>query len=297
MDNFTYVLPFTKEDLLKGILREIKRRGESKLYICLKGSKLDIIDLGTSYYVDHDGRWNAKGIEINFFVNPTYIDELDENCEYRALLYNLCSSFIPGDVGYDLKRIKFTPSLSIDIDEDNDIIYDLESQIKSTSNKILKKILPEDIVIKGNEMSEVYMYLYAVENSLRIFIELVAKAKYGEGYFNKLSLTSNLKSTITKRKKHAISNKWLSFRGDNDLFYLDFKDLEIIINNNWDIFKEYFNSQDFILPKIKEMAECRNLIAHNSYISKTDRDLIKSYYNSITMQISSKFNNEVDEDF
>jgi hypothetical protein len=44
------------------------------------------------------------------------------------------------------------------------------------------------------------------------------------------------------------------------------------------------------------MAECRNLIAHNSYIRKTERDLIKSYYNSIIMQISDKFI-EGSEDF
>lgn len=60
----------------------------------------------------------------------------------------------------------------------------------------------------------------------------------------------------------------MSVRGDNDLFYLDFKDLGILINSNWSIFGEYFNTQDLILPKINEMAECRNLIVHNSYIGK-----------------------------
>lgn len=144
-------------------------------------------------------------------------------------------------------------------------------------------------------MSEAYAYLYSVENSLRIFIEIVSKEKYGQDYFAKLVVTSTLRNTINKRKESADCKKWLSFRGDTDLFYLDFKDLGTIINSNWDIFKDYFNSQDFILPKINEMAECRNLIAHNSYISKTERDLVKSYYNSIIMQISSKFNDEIDE--
>ncbi len=51
------------------------------------------------------------------------------------------------------------------------------------------------------------------------------------------------------------------------------------------MFEKYFGTQDFILPKINEMADCRNLIAHNSYVGKTERDLLKSYYNSILMQI------------
>jgi hypothetical protein len=59
-------------------------------------------------------------------------------------------------------------------------------------------------------------------------------------------------------------------------------------------FGEYFNTQDFILPKINEMAECRNLIAHNSYIGKVERDLMKSYYNSIILQIYNRFNEKDD---
>lgn len=295
MSEYTYRLEFTNEQFLRGIIREIKRLGETTLYHYLKTSKLCIDDLGTSYYIDREGRWNAIGIDIKFYVKSTYLEELENSEKYRTLLFNICKKYIPGEVGYDLKRIVFVADLSLDDDDDDDIIGDLEKQINNTSNKILKKILPNDIIIKGQDMSEAYMYLYSVENSLRMFIEIVAKDKYGQDYLKELNFPSALKRTINNRKESASSNKWLSFRGDNDLFYLDFKDLGSIINNNWDIFKEYFNSQDFILPKINEMAECRNLIAHNSFISKTERDLIKSYYNSIIMQISNKFNDGEDE--
>lgn len=289
MSDFTYTLPFTNEQFFKGILLDIKRQGETQLYHYLKGARLSIDNLGTSYYVDKAGRWDANGVNIKFYVNPRYLDALDSNDTYKGLLYRICDNLIPGEVGYDLKKIQFTRDLTIDFDEDDDIIFDLENQIKDTSNKVLQSILPDEIVTKGYEMAEAYTYLYSVENSLRMFIEIIAKEKYGQQYMEKLNITSALSKTITSRKEKAESNKWLSLRGDNDLFYLDFKDLGAIINSNWDIFKQYFNSLDFILPKINEMAECRNLIAHNSYLSKTNRDLIKSYYNSIIMQISSKF--------
>lgn len=291
MADYTYKLPFTNEKFLKGILREIKRRGETQLYYYLKKAQLSIDDLGTSYYVDHSGRWDAVGINIKFYVHPNYLDEVD-NDSYKSILFEICDSLIPGEVGYDLKNIQFCIDLSIDEEDDEDIIADLENQVSMSSNKILRKILPEDIIEKGHDMSEVYTYLYSVENSLRLFIEIVSKEKYGKDYFKKLTVTNPLRNTISSRKEKAANKKWLSVRGDNDLFYLDFKDLGVLINSNWDIFKDYFNSLDFILPKINEMADCRNLIAHNSYIGKTERDLIKSYYNSIIMQIADKFDCE-----
>lgn len=139
MSDYTYSLPFTNEQFLKGILREIKRSGETQLYHYLKGSRLYIDDLGTSYYVNHCGRWDAIGIKIKFYVIPRYIQDFENNDTYKSLLFSICDNFIPGEVGYDLKQIVFTSDLSIDIDEDDDIIYDLENQIKNTSNKILKE--------------------------------------------------------------------------------------------------------------------------------------------------------------
>lgn len=293
MSDFSYNLPFSNDRFMNGIKGEIKRRGETQLYYFLKNAKLSVDELGTSYYVNGTGRWNAIGVNIKFYLNPSYLNNID-NEKNRDILFEICNSFIPGDVGYDLKGIIFVADLTIDTVEEDDIVADLENQIKFTSNSILKKILPEEIISKGQEMSEAYTYLYSVENSLRLFIEIIAKEKYGDEYFSKLTVTTSLRNTISSRKTKASQKKWLSVRGNSDLFYLDFKDLGTLINSNWNIFKDYFSSQDFIIPKLNEMAECRNLIAHNSYISKTERDLIKSYYNSIIMQISDKF--ESDED-
>lgn len=37
------------------------------------------------------------------------------------------------------------------------------------------------------------------------------------------------------------------------------------------------------------MADCRNLIAHNSYVGDTERNLMKTYYNVILKQISAYY--------
>lgn len=57
--------------------------------------------------------------------------------------------------------------------------------------------------------------------------------------------------------------------------------------NNWDLFKDYFPDQNWITTKIREMADCRNLVAHNSFIDNHGRDVLKTDYVSILKQIDN----------
>ncbi|MEK4429041.1 Swt1 family HEPN domain-containing protein [Paenibacillus sp. FSL M7-0802] len=288
MSEFTYELPFSNEKLLQGILIELKRTNKNEIIPSLKASKISIDDLGTSYYVDRSGRWNARGVKVKFYVNPNSIEALSKD-EYRGIIFEICSNLIPGEVGYDIKEIAFVPDLNIDIDSHEDIIVELENQINESTSDILPRILPAEIRDKGREMAELYTFLYSIENSLRIFFEIVATEKYGTDYINKVSIPRSLEKTVSSRKESAANKKWLSIRGDSDLFYLDFKDIGTLINNNWTLFEKYFPNQNFILSKLDEMADIRNLIAHNSYVSKVERELVRTYYNSILKQIDSKF--------
>jgi len=95
-----------------------------------------------------------------------------------------------------------------------------------------------------------------------------------------------VKKAIESRKKQEVKKQWMRIRGDSDLFYLDFKDLSPIILNNWDLFENYFPDQAWISTKIEELGDCRNLVAHNSYIGDHEKDLIRVYYKSILKQIN-----------
>ncbi|MDD3323489.1 MAG: Swt1 family HEPN domain-containing protein [Paludibacter sp.] len=285
MSDFTYSLPFSNDKLLKGIIYTLKDKDKYDVANLLKGASIEIAQGGYSYYDGHWGRNNAVAAYVTFHVNPDYKKLLDTP-DIKTLLMTICDELIPADVGYDIKSVSISIDLTKDYDLEDDLILDLERNVNSVSYRIVHEILPEDIKIKGYQMAEVYTYLYAVENSLRLFIEKVCKNKHGEGYFQQIAVPRALQDTIRKRKENAESNKWLSVRG-NELFYLDFKDLGNLIDNNWDFFKDYFPNRDFIIPKLNEMAECRNLIAHNSYISDTERNLMKTYYNVILKQITS----------
>lgn len=284
MSEFSYELPFSNDKFMKGILLMLKKENKYDLASILRGASVQVEQGGYSYYDGHWGRSNALAAYITFFVNPDYLEILSTN-ENKKSLELICSNLIPPDVGFDVKSISFTMDLTKDFELEDDLIADLEKNANAISYRIIGDLLPEDIRIKGYQMAEAYTYLYSVENSLRLFIEKVAKEKYGENYFSSLTITRNLQRTIEERVKNAAAQKWLGVRGTN-LFYLDFKDLGAIIDNNWDIFKDYFPSQDFIIPKLNDMAECRNKIAHNSYVNDIERNLMRTYYNVILKQIS-----------
>ncbi len=287
MSEFTYVLPFTNKRFLEGIIYTLKEQNQYDVANMLKGASISVEEGGFSYYDGHWGRSNAYAAYIKFQVNPLYKKILDTD-KNKKLLSGICEELIPPEVGYDIKSISFSIDLTKDFDLEDDLILDLEKTTNSISYKIIHEILPEDIKTKGYHMAETYTYLYAVENSLRLFIEKVCKEFYGEDYFSKITVPKALSNTIKTRKEDAESKKWLKIRG-NELFYLDFKDLGSLIDSNWDVFKKYFQNQSFILPKLNEMADCRNLIAHNCYIGDTERNLIRTYYNVILKQISSSY--------
>lgn len=284
MSDYSYELPFSNDKLMKGIIMMLKKENKYDLANLLRGANVQIEKGGYSYYDGMWGRSDALAAYVTFFVNPEYLEILDTK-ENKELLDGICSGLIPPDVGFDIKRVSFNMDLTKDFELEDDLISDLENNVNSKVYKIIGELLPEDIRTKGYQMAEAYTYLYSVENSLRLFIEKVAKEKYGYSYFSQLTIPRNLQRIIAERQKNDDANKWLRVRG-TELFYLDFKDLGAVIENNWNIFKDYFPSQSFILSKLNDMAECRNKIAHNSYVDDIERNLMKTYYNVILRQIS-----------
>ena len=78
-------------------------------------------------------------------------------------------------------------------------------------------------------------------------------------------------------------------RGGSDVFYLDLDELGKIIRNNWNIFEPYFESQEWIVTNINEIADCRNPVAHHSYLEEHEREIIRINFIKIMKQIGDAF--------
>ncbi len=164
--------------------------------------------------------------------------------------------------------------------------YTLDDKIeKLIESEIASKVkyLDEDVRDKGIEMSKVYYYLYCLENSIREFIDYRSKLKYGKNYSGHIFISRSIKKKIEQRTENEAKYKYISFRGKNFLFYLDFKELgDIIVNNPYLL--ESFPDEIWVKAKINEMGNIRNLIAHNSYVGKHELEIIKITFQSILMQ-------------
>lgn len=186
--------------------------------------------------------------------------------------------------GYAIRRDLIDKEFEESLDFDNDTI-DFEKAVDEIEKKELN-ILPDEVKKKGREMTGVYYVLYCIENSLRIFIDKKLTEKFGVDYIDKITMPGSIKKSIQMRKDQEEKNAWLSIRGESDLFYMDFKELGDLILNNWDTFKDSFPDQPWIKSKIDELGNCRNLIAHNSYVGEHERNVINVNYRSIIKQIS-----------
>jgi hypothetical protein len=280
-DNFTYESP-NPEKYLQTLLKLLRAKEETVLFDLLKDSHC-ARDASSSY---SRSRWNALYTTVYFYVPTDDFSLMNIDDENKSRLVNYCDSIMPRKIGFDVMDIEISPDLDNELTEENTLEDDLKEFTRSFGDTVAFQI-PGDILTKGKEMAEVYLYLYVIENYIRLFIEQVCINAYGQSYFSQLTLTKSVKNTIKGRKRNEEKNKWLSIRGDSDLFYLDFIELSTLIQNNWEMFKEYFPDQSWISSKLTELYSIRNLVAHNSYVGDHERKILQVYFRSIIRQLNA----------
>jgi len=276
---FTYQKP-DEQAFFDTLIEYLRFKKENKIANLLEGSRCNI-ETSTAFSYQ---RWDAYWSRVHFYVPVHKLWLVDESVKRK--LVEICGGIMPSEAGFDVMEVEFSPIISRTKTKQT-LIESLDGITPTLSQEVIDQILPSDVKNKGKDMVEVYLYLYYVENSLRLFIEKVASDKFGKKYFDKLNLSSNIDRKIADRKQRESKNRWLRLRGYSDMFYLDFGDLGSIIQNNWNVFSPYFPNQNWILTKIDELAKCRNLVAHNSYIESHERDVIRVDYNSILKQLDS----------
>lgn len=230
--------------------------------------------------ISHGKRFNTFYAEVYLYLLPEKLALITE--EQRQLLIKICNLMMPKDAGYDIMDVLLAPKLET---KKKSLLDQLNDSLKDSSIESFN-ILPEDIVEKGKRMTEIYTYLYYVENSLRIFVKEVFKRTHGDYYFDKINVSREITKAIERRISEEGKHKWMRIRGNSKIFYLDFADLSSLMVNNWDLFKSYFSDQHWLNVKIDDMAKCRNYVAHNSYIDQLEREVLKTSFSQILRQIS-----------
>lgn len=159
------------------------------------------------------------------------------------------------------------------------------------ANKNFTFDLPLEIIDKGGEMSEIYYNLFIFENFLRLFIEKVATNDLGVNFWDKMSINKKIKKKIKERKDNEKNKKWMSVRGDSDLFYTDLLDLKTIISSNWNIFRDLFPKEPWLTSKLEELYDLRNKVAHNSFLDRNEQQTVETYITNIYSQLGVELEN------
>lgn len=290
LTDFTYEKP-NEERFLNAVLLKIREKGSatyvSHMNALLSDSKCTITHTG---HFSEGAVWNAYYTKVNFALPiETYekmVDTIDDTI--KDDLKTICNEIMPPNSGLEVMEVNFSIRLD-EVPQTTDSLKDLKNITDVLPDKLKIVLIPDDIRQKAEKMAEVYVYTYCVENSLRVFIEDVAKQNYGEKYLTGLKLSRDMQEKIKTRKAQQQKKKWLSARGSSDIFYLDIEDLGNLIQNNWGIFKGYFESIQWITTNIGEIADCRNPVAHHCYLQEHEREIIRLNFVKILKQISETF--------
>lgn len=282
MSEFTYEIPDQKA-FLKALILVMNAEGLGEIARTLEGGECEIVDSQQFSYQRWDGHKTYLILRVPLEKYEYAVKKVTD--EIKLKIVSIADKLMPKNTGLDVMEMSLSPSIEATPLKES-LISDLDSS-KVLSQGLSREVLPDDIKAKGKEMAYTYVYLYCVENALRLFLEKVAKGAHGDNFFSHLQINKDIDTKLRARKVDESKNKWLCIRGDSEIFYLDFDDLGNLIRNNWEIFKTYFPSQEWIVTKIDELSKCRNLVAHNSYIGKEERELIMVYFNTIMRQIGS----------
>lgn len=276
-----YYLP-DGEEFFIALIEYLRSKNETKLITLLEEATCELV--GTSQF--SKVRWNTYSAFVHFYVKPTNLNLFDDKMKMK-LLEN-AYEILPENTGYVLKTLKITPKLGFK--SESQPLEEAITKIQtSTSSTVINEILSNDLIQKGQEMSEVYFFLYCAENAVRRFISKVVDDSPNVSSLDDLNLNIDTLKNINIRKKQEKRHAWLPLRGDSDLYYMDFVELNKLIINNWKLFESYFPQQSWIQTRIEEMAQIRHLVAHNSYVGTKQKKHLETYFQTLIDQISSNY--------
>lgn len=117
----------------------------------------------------------------------------------------------------------------------------------------------------ARKMAELYAVLHCYENSVRKMITSVLQKELGDNWWE-LATNKAQQEKLKSRKETEAKNKWLTPRGSNPLYYLDWGDLLSIIRKYEPIFLPYVKDIKFVELRFEELERIRNITAHNGYL-------------------------------
>ncbi len=153
----------------------------------------------------------------------------------------------------------------------------------------IQRVLPlEDFSadIRRASMSALPAYLafFCLENSVRELIAQRLLERRGSTWWEE-SVPKAVRDRVTGRRDKEGVQRWHVSRGATEIYYTDFGDLKLILQNNWQDFEDLFPHQNWILSRLDELEASRNIIAHSNTLDERELARIRLYLQDWTRQV------------
>lgn len=132
--------------------------------------------------------------------------------------------------------------------------------------------LDEDLVARAQRMAVVYVAIAAFENSVREFVSKVLLESVGADWWTKVP--DKIREKAETRRKEEEKIRWHTPRGDEPINYTEFGDLASIVGQNWILFEDYVQSQEWMRQTISTVERSRNVIMHSGELGLQDIERI-----------------------
>ncbi|PYV62721.1 MAG: hypothetical protein DMG97_39645, partial [Acidobacteria bacterium] len=119
----------------------------------------------------------------------------------------------------------------------------------------------------------VYVAIAAFENSVREFVSKVLLENIGADWWT-TAVSDKIREKAESRRKEEEKIRWHTPRGDEPINYAEFGDLGSIVGQNWTLFEDYLQSQEWVRQIISTVERSRNVIMHSGELGLQDVERI-----------------------
>lgn len=134
------------------------------------------------------------------------------------------------------------------------------------------------------ESVTVYLAFFCLENAIRELVVDRMDVNLGPDWWEK-AVSQKLRLKVEGRRTKEDENRWHSRRGEREIFYTDFGDLSSIMQSNWPYFEDLFPDQNWIMSRLRELENSRNIIAHSNVLEAREIDRVRMYLEDWVRQV------------
>jgi len=154
--------------------------------------------------------------------------------------------------------------------------------------KFTDPLLPLSKLNEANEMSDIFPYLYVIENSVREFIHRIMTSQYGSNWWDSQA-PPELQKEVIKRMSYDKRDSWHQRRGTRPIDYLDLKDLPRLMNKlEKVIVPDIISDLAWFRELVKQVYKSRCVVCHMNPLDKDNADAVLVWFNQWQKQINAK---------